>query len=89
MTTHGYKELREMVIEIVGSKIERAGLDNRTLDDDIDLLQSGLIDSFEFLDLISAIEEQSGITIDLGAMEESDFTTLRGLVNNVLGAAES
>ncbi len=89
MTTHGFKELREMVIEIIGSKIGRAGLDKETLDDDIDLLQSGLIDSFEFLDLISAIEEQSGITIDLGAMEESDFTTLRGLVNNVLGAAGS
>ncbi len=89
MKTYGYQELREMVVEQIGSQIERAGLNGQTLDDDIDLLKSGLIDSFEFLDLMAAIEEQSGIKLDLGALDDSDFTTLRGLVANVLGSAAS
>jgi acyl carrier protein len=89
MMTHGYNELREMVLEIIAHKIEAAGLNRQEFDDDIDLLQSGLIDSFDFLDLIAEIETRSGIEIDLAKLDESDFTTLRGFMTKALGVSEA
>ena len=87
--TYGYNELREMVLEIIAHKIEAAGLNRQEFDDGIDLLQSGLIDSFGFLDLVAEIENRSGIEIDLAKLDESNFTTLRGFITKVLGVSET
>ena len=89
MMTHGYDELREMVLDAIAHKIDAAGLNRQEFDDSIDLLQSGLIDSFDFLDLISEIEQRSGIEIDLAKLDENNFTTLRGFMTKALGVSKS
>jgi acyl carrier protein len=46
---------------------------------DTELLGSGLLDSFDFLDLIVYIEGQSGQKIDLAVADPNEFSVVRGL----------
>ena len=48
---------------------------------DTELLGSGLLDSFDFLDLIVHIESQTGRKIDLAVADPNDFSVVRGLWN--------
>lgn len=51
---------------------------------DTELLGSGLLDSFDFLDLIVHIESKTGKKIDLAAADPSEFSVARGLWNLTL-----
>jgi acyl carrier protein len=46
---------------------------------DTDLLSSGLLDSFGFVDLILYIESLDGCRVDLGDADPSEFTVIKGL----------
>jgi hypothetical protein len=46
-----------------------------------ELLGSGLLDSFDFLDLIVYIEGKSGHKIDLAIADPNEFSIVRGLWN--------
>jgi len=46
-----------------------------------ELLGSGLLDSFDFLDLIVHIESQTGHRIDLSVVDPNEFSVVRGLWN--------
>jgi acyl carrier protein len=48
---------------------------------DTELLGSGLLDSFDFLDLIVHIESRTGRKIDLAAADPNEFSFVRGLWN--------
>ena len=53
---------------------------------DTELLGSGLLDSFDFLDLIVYIETKSGRKIDLAIADPNEFSVVRGLWNLTLQA---
>jgi acyl carrier protein len=46
---------------------------------DTELLGSGLLDSFDFLDLIVHIETKTGRKIDLSVADPNQFSSARGL----------
>lgn len=46
---------------------------------DINLLETGLLDSLAFVELLAYLEAAEGIQIDLLLLDEDDFGTLRGL----------
>lgn len=50
-----------------------------------ELLGSGLLDSFDFLDLIMHIEGKTGRKIDLAAADPNDFSSPRGLYRLATG----
>jgi acyl carrier protein len=52
--------------------------------EDTDLITTGLLDSFGFVDLFLFLEAQSGCQIDLTDVEVSDFSTVKGLCGIVL-----
>ena len=54
---------------------------------DTELLGSGLLDSFDFLDLILHIESKTGRKIDLAIADPSEFSMVKGLCNLALGRA--
>src|ERR1700730_2350153 len=51
-----------------------------------DLLVSGLLDSFDFLDLIVHIEAKMAAKIDLSVADPNQFATVRGLWNLAMSA---
>lgn len=54
---------------------------DRDLDDDTNLIESGLVDSLDFLKLLSAIEDQFGIALDFDSVDPNDLTRLGTLVS--------
>jgi methoxymalonate biosynthesis acyl carrier protein len=50
---------------------------------DTDLLESGLLDSLQFVDLLAAIERAFDISIPLGDLDFDRLTTLAGLAQLV------
>ena len=61
--------------------------DGQRISADTELLGSGLLDSFDFLDLIVHIESKTGRKIDLAVADPSEFSVVRGLCNLALGRA--
>lgn len=59
--------LRTAVRELLASRMQVLGLDASDLRDDLDLVRSGLLDSLAFVDLLAALEQRTGRTIDLEA----------------------
>ena len=84
MITQSYSELRKLVLEIIDPKLKHLSIKQDDMGDNTDLLVSGILDSFDFLDLISELEERSGIPVDLAAIDNQDIGTIKGLVEAVL-----
>jgi acyl carrier protein len=87
MTNSSYIKLREIVLDIIAPKLEQAGMSRAEFNDDTDLLASALLDSFDYLDLISELEEKSGFTIDLAVMDDQNIATASGLINAIIAQA--
>jgi acyl carrier protein len=51
---------------------------------DTELLESGILDSFAFLDLILHVESKTGLQIDLADADPREFAIVRGLSNLAL-----
>jgi acyl carrier protein len=49
------------------------------ISDDTDLLSSGLVDSFGFVELILYVESIDGCRVDLTDADPSEFTVIKGL----------
>jgi acyl carrier protein len=56
---------------------------------DTELLGSGLLDSFDFLDLIVHIESKTGRKIDLAVADPNEFSVVRGLWSLVINGEGS
>jgi acyl carrier protein len=56
---------------------------------DTELLGSGLLDSFDFLDVIVHIETKLGSKIDLSVADPNQFSTVRGLWNLAIGGHQT
>ena len=79
------KELREKVILYLNenANIGKEGLGN----DDRDLIEEGIIDSFGLLGLITFLEEQFRIRIDASEIDPAHFNTIKKIVAVVTKAA--
>jgi acyl carrier protein len=87
VSNKSYSELREIILDIIGPNLSQAGIQHAEFVDDTDLLVSAILDSFDYLDLISELEERSGITIDLAAMDDQNIATAKGLIDAVIAQA--
>jgi acyl carrier protein len=59
---------------------------NLQISPDTELLGTGLLDSFDFLDLIVHIETKIAAKIDLSVADPDQFSTVRGLWNLAMSA---
>jgi acyl carrier protein len=64
-------------------------LDPADIPDDFDLLLSGVIDSFGILEMISAIEDEFRIRLDLALLDAEDITRIGPLTRYVAESANS
>jgi acyl carrier protein len=76
-------QIRAVVLEALSEPLARAGLDPAGLHDDFPLFESGLIDSFGFLNLITALEEKLGIAVDFDGLSPEEFTQLGGFIRSL------
>lgn len=70
-------QLQQLVIEWI--KVNRRTSSQEEISADTELLGTGILDSFGFLDLIVHIESQTGFQIDLAEADPAEFAIVRGL----------
>ena len=82
-------DLRRFILGRFGDRLTELNIAQESLADDFDLVESGLIDSLEFVNLIGEIETEFGLEVDLGDYDPEEFTTIGILVRCALGKAGS
>jgi len=80
------EELIERIVDWV--RANKQGSGDVEVSADSDLLGSGLLDSFGFLDLVVYIESQTSQKIDLAAGDPNEFSVVRGLSGLALRSGE-
>ena len=76
------KKVEEFILAELRTRVGQ--IDDQKLTEN--LIESGVIDSFGFLELLMAIEQQFGVQINFTELDPSEFTTLSGLVFHCAGA---
>lgn len=76
MTSITASEVRQFLVEKYSDAIEGVGVAPAEVQDDFDFLLAGVIDSFGILEMISAIEDEFGIRLDMAALDAEEITIL-------------
>ena len=83
-------ELDDLIIKWVRKNAQTNGNGHVELTRQTNLMESGLLDSIAFVELIVFIETQIGRNIELTDVDPEEFSTVNGLsriaVNNSLGS---
>lgn len=82
-------QLVDLVINWVRSNHRPGHSRNGEISSDTDLIASGLLDSFGFIDLIVFIETQSGCKIDLMDADPNEFCIVKGLCQIILRSRQN
>ncbi len=81
------EKVRQFLLNKYASVITALGTDPGDVADDFDFLVSGVIDSFGILEMISAIEDEFGIQLDMERLDAEQMTVLGPLSQFVAGNA--
>lgn len=73
-------EIRDFIINHLRKRLELLGVSEKEIKKKFDFVQSGLLDSMSFVDMITAMEDHFGVEIDFEEEPENEsFTSLGGL----------
>jgi acyl carrier protein len=77
-------ELTKFIIKQLETRFKRIGFIEKYLLSDFNLVQTGILDSMQFIELISLLEKEFKIELDFENELPGSFTTLSGLVRLAL-----
>ena len=77
--------IRSILRELIHKRTGTRELGEQELDDNVSLVDIGILDSFGFLELISELEEKIGVEPDFSEVEPDELTSINGLVRVVMG----
>jgi acyl carrier protein len=76
-------QVREFLIDKYSEPIRGLGLEQTSVPEDFDLLTNGVVDSFGILEMITAIEEQFNLQLDMANLDAEQLTILGPLCRYV------
>jgi acyl carrier protein len=83
------ESVRQFLLLKYFERVQSLGLASAELPDDFDLLLSGVIDSFGILEMISTIEEEFQVELDLAALDAEQITIVGPLSRFVASNAKT
>ena len=83
------ESVRQFLLVKYLERIQSLGLASEELPDDFDLLLSGVIDSFGILEMISTLEEEFHIELDLATLDAEEMTIVGPLSRFVASNAKT
>lgn len=83
------ESVRQFLLVKYLERIQSLGLASAKLPDDFDLLLSGVIDSFGILEMISTLEEEFHIELDLATLDAEEITIVGPLSRFVASNAKT
>lgn len=72
--------MREKILEVLKAENEEI-----VEDLDRDLLESGILDSFDIVNLVVALEEALGVSIDVEMVSPENFQTAESIIRMIEG----
>jgi len=83
-------EVYDFILARIKKKLVLFNIGFDEVDNDFDLVKSGLLDSMSFIDLVAELEEEFKLEIDFElAAEREDFTRLGGLSQLIIETANA
>lgn len=82
-------QLVDLVINWVRKNHRSGDGQNGALSADTDLIASGLLDSFAFIELMVFVESQNGCKIDLTDVDPQEFCVVKGLCKTILRSPQN
>lgn len=82
------QQVQAFILAQVRDPARRLGIDDREIGGDFDLVGSGVVDSMRFLELLTSIEQEFGLQIDLDGVNFETITKRDGLVQIVVAASQ-
>jgi acyl carrier protein len=76
MNTITPNEVRQFLLVKYARSIKELGLDSAEIPDSFDFLLSGVIDSFGILEMISSIEDEFRLQLDMASLDAEQITIL-------------
>ncbi len=86
MTTTAAMDVRAFLLAQYAEPLAKHGVSTEQVSDGFDLLREGIIDSLGILDMVAALEERFGMTIDFENMEAEQLTRVGALSRYVEAA---
>ena len=83
------KEIREHILTELRARAKRLGVTADEINEDENFIETGLVDSFGLLELLTSIEKKFNIQINFSGLDPSEFSTLKGIVFHSSRAADS
>ncbi len=80
--------VRKFLLERYGGQFKEMGLDPANVPDTFDFLLEGLIDSFGMLEMVSAMEKEFGLELDMTNLDADQMTVLGPLAHYVAQQAQ-
>ena len=78
-------EISNFILDLISEKLAIFYISRGEVDDDFDLVKSGLLDSMSFIDLLAEIEEKFKLEIDYEqAVNNDTFTSFGGLIQLIM-----
>lgn len=81
------EHIRSFVIEFLTDSDPSRAKDYQAIANDADLLGSGLVDSHRFIELCLALEDKTGVVIDIAELDPEQFNSISGLCSVILKQA--
>jgi len=78
------KELADRIIGWIRQYGQKSGPVNFEITENTNIMSTGLLDSFGFIELIMFLEKETGCEIDLSDIDPGDFTVVKGLCNYIV-----
>ncbi len=78
------EKIREFVCNSLKERANRVNISICEIEDDCNLLESGLLDSMGFVDLMVSVEGHFDVEFHFEELDPSEFTTLSGFLNCVV-----
>ena len=77
-------EIKKFILEQLEIKFNRIGFLEKYVLPDFNLVQTGILDSMQFIELVAIIEKKIQIEIEFDNESPGSFTTLLGLTHLAL-----
>ena len=83
------ERVRQFLLTKYARPISELGFDPTEIPDDFDLLLSGVIDSFEILEMVSSIEDEFHTQLDMATLDAEQITIIGPLSRYIGGGAKA
>lgn len=75
-----HRELEDLLLYVLKEPLRLASRPETSLPEDLNLLESGILDSIAFLELLARLEKELNRELDLFEYPPEEFTSVGGLL---------